>query len=182
MASVIDAMKAKSDQLNFVDIGADAELIILIERVVVTGGNEQAVHVHYTGCENRPYKPSKGMIRLLAGAWGDDGDAWVGKTLKLFGDGSVTWAGGEVGGIRIAAMSHIGNQGYTAYIQKNRKTRVKQTIPLLIVEPVYYDEARFNSELPAMLDAIKNESMTMQDIINQCSNLSDEQINRLSQQ
>lgn len=136
MASVIDAMKAKSDQLNFVDIGAGGELVIFIERVVVTGGNEQTVHVHYSGCDNRPYKPSKGMIRLLAGAWGDDGDLWVGKSLKLFGDGSVTWGGGEVGGIRIAAMSDIDSAGYTAYIQKNRKVRVKQTIPLLAVDPV----------------------------------------------
>ncbi len=30
MASVTDAMKAKSDQLNFVDIGAGGELIIFI--------------------------------------------------------------------------------------------------------------------------------------------------------
>ena len=162
-------------------LGAGGELVIFIERVVVTGGNEQAVHVHYAGCENRPYKPSKGMIRLLAGAWGDDGDMWIGKSLKLFGDGSVTWAGGEVGGIRIAAMSHIDSQGYTAYIQKNRKTRVKQTIPLLIVEPVYYNNERFNSELPAMIDAIKSGSMTAQDIINQCVNLSGEQIARLNQ-
>jgi len=178
MASVIDAMKAKSDQLNFVDIGAGGELIIFIERVVVTGGNEQTVHVYYKGCENRPYKPSKGMIRLLAGAWGDDGDLWVGKSLKLFGDGTVTWAGGEVGGIRIAAMSHIDSAGYTAYIQKNRKTRVKQTIPLLVVEPVYYDNDRFEAELPAMVDAVKNGSMTIEDINAQCG-LSPEQLSRL---
>tara|TARA_R110000851_G_scaffold1054_2_gene3677 strand:+ start:611 stop:1153 length:543 start_codon:yes stop_codon:yes gene_type:complete len=178
MANVQQAMKAKSDQLNYVDIG-EGEITIQIESVQVTNSDQQPVFVYYVGCNNRPYKPSKGMIRVLAGAWGEESDMWIGKSLKLFGDSTVTFGKGEVGGIRIRSMSHVAPHGYTAFIQKNRSTRVKQTIPLLIVEPVYYDEARFNSELPAMLDAIKSESMTAQDIINQCANLSDDQVKRL---
>ncbi len=137
MANVSHAMKAKSDQLNYIDIG-ESELIITIESVNVTG-SEQPISIFYAGCNNRPYKPSKGMIRLIAGAWGEESDLWVGKSIKLFGDPTVMWAGKEQGGLRIRSLSDIPEQGYTAFIQKNRAVRVKQTIPLLIVEPTAND-------------------------------------------
>ena len=169
MASVSQAMKAKSDQLNFIDIG-ETEIIITIESVTVNN-TDQPVSVFYNNCGNRPYKPSKGMIRVLAGAWGDDSDSWIGKSIKLFGDKSVKWAGQEVGGLRIAALSHIPKQGYTAFIQKNKATRTKQTIPLLIVEPVYYNEQQFTNDLPAMKEAISSGTMTVEQVIARCNSI-----------
>lgn len=134
MANVSQAMKAKSDQLNYVDIG-ESEIIIKIEAVKVINAPQQPVSIYYEGCNNRPYKPSKGMIRVIAGAWGEESDCWLGKSLKLYGDKTVTFGGGEVGGIRIHSMSDIAKEGYTAFIQKNKQVRVKQTIPLLVIEP-----------------------------------------------
>ena len=84
MASVKNAMKAKSDQLNFVDIG-ESELIIEITAVDVRVG-DQPVSIFYDGCDNRPFKPSKGVIRILDAAWGDESDDWIGKSIKLYGD------------------------------------------------------------------------------------------------
>jgi len=177
MANVSQAMKAKSDQLNYIDIG-ESEITIKIESVAVTNSDQQPVFVYYEGCNNRPYRPSKGMIRLLAGAWGEESDCWVGKSLKLFGDASVTFGKGAVGGLRIRAMSDISKDGYTAFIQKNRSVRVKQTIPLLIVEPAHYPDDQFSNDVGAMSEAIKSGSETVEGIAKQW-NLSPSQIEQL---
>ena len=178
MANLSGAFAPKSDQLNFMDFG-NREIVITIERVEYRANDQsQRVWIYYDGCNNKPYKPSVGMGRLLLDAWGDDDSLWVGRSLKLYGDSTVTFGKGEVGGIRIRAMSHISPDGFTGFIQKNRTIRVKQTIPLLVVEPVYYDNDRFEVELPAMVDAVKNGSMTIEDINAQCG-LSPEQLSRL---
>lgn len=134
MASVLKAMQSKSDRLNFVDIGSSS-IIAFIEAVTVTNADSENVIVKFTGCGGKPYKPNKGMIRVLAGAWGDDSDSWIGKTIKIGGDPTVKWGSEEVGGLVIDALSDIDPKGYTAYIQKNKRVRVKKTIPLLVVEP-----------------------------------------------
>lgn len=177
MANVKQAMKAKSDQLNYIDIG-ESEITIKIESVAVTNSDQQPVFVYYEGCNNRPYKPSKGMIRLLAGAWGEESDCWVGKSLKIFGDASVTFGKGAVGGLRIRAMSDISKDGYTAFIQKNRSVRVKQTIPLLIIDPVYYPDDQFSNDFNAMASAISSGAETVDSIAKQW-NLSPSQIEQL---
>ena len=178
MASVLKAMQSKSDQLNYVDVG-NGSLIATIERVDVTNSDQQSVIVHYAGCNGRPYKPNKGMIRVLAGAWGEDADGWVGKTIKIIGDPTVKWGGEEVGGLVIGALSDIDKSGYTAYIQKNKRVRVKQTIPLLVVEPVYYPEDQFSNDCIAMASAIKSGAETVDNIAKKW-NLSQDQANRLS--
>jgi len=135
MIDMSAAMKAKSDQLNFVDLGVDGELLITIEHInYEETRDQQKVWIYYEGCNNRPYKPSLGMIRVLIGAWGADGDTWVRKSILLYGEKAVTFGKGEVGGIRIRSLSDIPKEGYTAFIQKNKRVRVKQTIPLLIIE------------------------------------------------
>lgn len=179
MASVSQAMKAKSDQLNFIDIG-ESEIIITIESVTVSN-TDQPVSVFYNNCGNRPYRPSKGMIRVLAGAWGDDTDSWIGKSIQLFGDKTVKWAGQEVGGLRVKALSHIDAKGYTAFIQKNKATRTKQTIPLLKIEPVKFSDEQFKKDMPAMITAIKGGQATVDGIAAQC-NLSESQVNELNKQ
>ncbi len=134
MANVKHAMQSKSDQLNYVDVG-EGSLIALVESVNVTNSDQQPVTVVFAGCNGKPYKPNKGMIRVLAGAWGEESDNWIGKTIKIVGDPTVTWAGEAIGGLVVGALSDIDKAGYTAYIQKNKRVRVKKTIPLLVIEP-----------------------------------------------
>lgn len=134
MASVSNALKAKSDQLNFVDIGANGELQITITSVVVRNGGEQLISVFYDGCDNKPWKPSKGMGRLMKDAWGDESDCWVGKSALLYGEATVKWAGAETGGIRIRKLSDLKVCPLISFVQLNSNKRVKVTIPLLIVE------------------------------------------------
>jgi hypothetical protein len=47
------------------------------------------------------------MRKVLIFAWGEDGNLWAGRSMTLFNDLSVKWAGVAVGGIRISHMTHI---------------------------------------------------------------------------
>ena len=95
---------AKSDQLNADDL-VGGPITVRIERVS-RGDSDQPVAVHLSG-GHQPWKPCKTMLRVMASAWGTRTGVWVGRSVRLFRDPSVLWAGKEVGGIRIEALSHI---------------------------------------------------------------------------
>jgi len=129
MPNVSHTIIAKSDQLNFDDI-RNGEKILEITTVNVTAG-DQPVSIHYKDDLNKPYKPCKGMIRLICEAWGEESENWHGKSLKLYGEGSVRWAGQEIGGLRIRAMSDIDAKGMSSYVAVTRGKRRKVTIDFL---------------------------------------------------
>lgn len=137
MTSVTEAMKAKSDQLNYVDLGG-REMALLINNVEVFNRPDQPVVVYYEGCNGRPWKPSKGMIRVMGDSktWGDDSDGWIGKTVLVYGDEKVKWAGKEEGGIRIKALSGIDKKGVDIYVAESRGKKRKQHFDCLDVTQV----------------------------------------------
>lgn len=94
---------AKSDQLN-----AD-ELIdpitIIVTRVDKVSAKDQPVHIHSAGIQ--PFKPCLTMRRMLIAAWGKYKDQWVGRSMVLYCDPEVMWAGKEQGGVRVSHVSHI---------------------------------------------------------------------------
>lgn len=100
------ALIAKSSQLNAVDLVGAEQTVTIVE--VSQGSAEQPVNIvtDIFG-PGRPFKPSKTVLRLLAKAWGLETAAWVGRSMTIFRDPSVRWAGEEVGGIRVSALSHI---------------------------------------------------------------------------
>ena len=95
----------KSDQINADDLIA-GPMTITIEEVQITGGQEQPVSIFFQGSK-KAYRPCKSMCRVLVAAWGPDAKKYTGKSLTLFRDSTVKWAGMEVGGIRISYMSHM---------------------------------------------------------------------------
>ncbi|OOB91213.1 hypothetical protein [Rathayibacter sp. VKM Ac-2630] len=100
------ALIAKSSQLNAVDLVGSEQTVTILE--VSQGSAEQPVNIitDIFG-PGRPFKPSKTVLRLLAKAWGLETANWVGHSMTIFRDPSVRWAGEEVGGIRVSALSHI---------------------------------------------------------------------------
>lgn len=96
----------KSDQLNSEQL-LTGPLTITITDVVVVESSEQPIVIHYAGQDGRPYKPGKTMRRLIIFAWGEDGNAWIGRSMTLYNDPSIKWGGEAVGGIRISHMSDI---------------------------------------------------------------------------
>lgn len=182
MTDVTFALQAKSDQLNGVDI-MGAEPIIRIRDVKVKQG-DQPVSVYFDGDNNRPWKPSKGMLRILAGAWGRDSSQWVGKSAKLYFDPTVMYAGKEVGGIRIRALSDICERGLMFALTINRQKREPYHVPLLVVKEDAYPDDKFSKAFPVMADKMQKGEMTLQQVIAQCQKtgrLSKEQLKQLEE-
>lgn len=180
MSDVGFALEAKSDQLNAVDI-MGAEPIIRIRDVQVKQG-EQPISVYFDGDNNRPWKPSKGMLRILAGAWGRDSKQWVGRYAQLYFEPSVMYAGKEVGGVRIKALSDIDKRGLNFSLTINRQKREPYRVPLLEVQTAEYPTAQFEKALPAMEKKMQAGEMTLQQVIAQCQKtgqLTTEQLKRL---
>lgn len=102
---IAKTIEPKSDQQNYDDYANGPKTVTITE--VKAGPPEQPVHLHLAEFPGRPYKPGKSMRRVLAHAWGTDGAVYVGRRMKLYGDPSIRFGGQAVGGIRIAALSHI---------------------------------------------------------------------------
>jgi len=166
MTDLSFALEAKSDQLNAVDI-MGAEPVIRVREVSVKKG-EQPVSVYFDGDNNRPWKPSKGMLRILAGAWGRDSAAWVGKHAQLYFEPTVRYAGQEVGGIRVRALSDIDKRGLTFALAINKQKREPYHVPLLVVQTAEYPSDRFAKALPVMAEKMRAGEMTLQQVIAQC--------------
>lgn len=167
MANFMQTLEAKSDQLNATDI-MGIDLVIRIRAAELTSSKEQPLSVYFDGDNNRPWKPSKGMRRVLAAAWGADTDGLVGKYVQLHFDPSVKYAGKEVGGIRIKAMSDIDKRGIVVVETINRQNRIPLTIQYLNTERPAYPDDKFTAALPTMAAAMQAGKMSLQQVIAQC--------------
>ena len=183
MADVTLAMQAKSDQLNATDIMGVEPIITIRDVKVNAGAQAQKVWVYYHGDNNRPWKPSVGMIRIIAAGWGADSDNWIGKSVQIFMEPSVIYAGKEVGGIRIRAMSDIPKRGLNATITISRTKREPYPVKFLSMDRPAYPADAFEKGFAAMVDMMKSKKMTLEQIIARCQQtgeLTEEQFKRLS--
>lgn len=125
------ALVAKSDMLNASDL-TGAPLVATIQGVR-KGDTSKPVVVDLVGMDGRPWKPSKGMLRVVAHAWGVESDAWVGRSVKLVNNPEVIYAGEAVGGVEVVAMSHIDGK-FTIPVRVSQK-KVKQHTVEVLAEP-----------------------------------------------
>lgn len=125
------ALVAKSDMLNASDLSG-APIVATIE-AVRQGDAAKPVIVELVGMKGRPWKPSKGMLRVIAHAWGVESDAWVGRLVKLVNNPEVIYAGEKVGGVEVIAMSHIAAD-FTIPVRISQK-KVKQHTVTVLAEP-----------------------------------------------
>ncbi len=115
-----ESLAAKSDQLNAVDLTEPRTFTI---EKVTAGSADQPFNFHLVGLPV-PYRPSKGMRRVMARGWGAKNveTTYPGRRLTLFCELEVKWAGAPVGGIRISHMSDIGD-GFTIPLAESQKKR-----------------------------------------------------------
>jgi len=125
------ALVAKSDQLNASDLTGSP--IVATIKDVRRGDAVKPVIVDLEGMDGRPWKPSKGMLRVVAHAWGTESDAWVGRLVKLVNNPEVVYAGEAVGGVEVVAMSHI-PKAFTIPVRISQK-KVKQHHVDVLAEP-----------------------------------------------
>lgn len=163
MIDISKSIQSKSDQLNADDlIGVD--LIALIDDINYDESRtDQPLWLYYKGCQNKPWKPCKSMRRVLVALWGFDASLYIGKTLKLYRDDKVKWAGEEVGGIRIKEMSGI-EKAVTLKIQATRgKKAIIQVKPL--VNENKEKEKKANEWAEGLINAIF-EAKNIEDLTN----------------
>ena len=139
----------KSDQLNADDlIGQDRR--VFIQRVVVKPGKEQPASV-YLMDEPRPWKPCKTVGKLLKAVWGPP-SKWPGQEAILYHDPTVMWAGKEVGGIRVRAVTGI-DKPVTVSLSVSKQA--KRAFTLLPLQP---------SAKPTLAQVLESNGLTMADL------------------
>ena len=95
-----------------VDISLTDDLRLSDKTIKVTAvkGSDtpnQPMSISYEGDNGNPYKPGKSVLSVLWRYWGADSQAYVGRSITLFYDQTVTYGGLEIGGIRIRHLSHM---------------------------------------------------------------------------
>lgn len=117
-------VEAKSDQLNADDL-IGAPRTITVTRVTGHDG-DQPVSIHYEGDAGKPFRPCKTIRRILLAVWGRNAADYVGRSMTLYRDDSVTFGGLNVGGIRISHMSHIEKEMLVVVMKtKGKKAGIK---------------------------------------------------------
>lgn len=176
--STKDLTVTKSDRLNAADIMSAPR------RIKITGTREVKskdclMDIYYEGGDGKPWKPCKTVIRTLSAAWGDHTGDWVDKEALLYYEPSAVYAGQEVGGIRVKALSHLSKAPMNVTVYEKRGKPTKYVITLL--EPVQlpdYPQSAIDKNMPKWVAAVESGKMTQEQIINGCSskgNLTDEQ-------
>lgn len=125
------ALVAKSDQLNASDLTGSP--IVATIKAVRKGDATKPVIIDLEGMDGRPWKPSKGMLRVIAHAWKNESDVWIGRHVKLANNPDVIYAGEKVGGVEVVAMSHIDGP-FTIPVRISQK-KVKQHHVDVLAEP-----------------------------------------------
>lgn len=102
------ALAPRSDQLNGDDLIV-SNMTIVISKVTINLGSEQKIIINYQNDNGKPWKPSKGMGRVLTEILGGDPDQWIGQTVELFRNKEIRFGKEKCGGIQIAGMSAVRN-------------------------------------------------------------------------
>ncbi len=116
----------KSDQLNSDDL-ISGPRTVKITGVSIKGGAEQPIAISFENDDGKPYKPCKSMCRVMVTAWGADSKKYTGRSMTLYREPTVKWAGMEVGGIRISHMSDIA-EAMTMALTATRGSRKPFTV------------------------------------------------------
>jgi hypothetical protein len=137
--SDLDAWLApKSDQLNADDL-IGGPRIIRIRKVKITKTGKQDGTIWFDGDNDKPWKPCKGIGRILRGAYGLP-ENWIGKYVEIFRDPEAMYGGKKVGGIRIKGLSDI-KADYETTFTLSRTVRDNIKIRKLVIRPTREDKA-----------------------------------------
>ncbi len=143
-----NAIAPRSDQMNAEDLLSGPRTFTITE-VRQGSSAEQPVSVYLAEFpQDRPFKPSKTVRRIMVAAWGKESDAYVGHRMTLYCDTTVTFGKDVVGGIRVSHMSHIGKR-----LSKPLATsRGKRAV--FVVEPLPDEPAPTPQGPPLTLDML----------------------------
>ncbi len=159
---ISDTITARSDQLNACDLFG-GPLTVKVMAVNVYKSSDQPVSIQIDG-DRQPFKPCLTVRRILAKLWGPKSAAWVGKSMTLYCDDSVMWAGEAAGGIRVSHLEGIdGTKDITVRASKH-KTTTYTILPLVVSLPGYTD-AQINENGGKWMELFKAGEITPAQLI-----------------
>lgn len=137
IVDISETLAPTSDQLDAIELVPGPRIFTIAS--VSKGSVEQPVNVHFEDFP-RPWRPSKGMRRVLAYCWGTDASAWVGRRVELYLDPDVTFGKDKPGGTRVSRLSDIDKPKSIPLLVSRGKSATFKVEPL--PEPSRVDQLR----------------------------------------
>ena len=103
---ITDALAPNSDQLDAIELVNPRTFTIDTGSRLGRRGGKVVYEIRLVDFD-RVWRPSKGMLDVLAACWGTDGNQWVGRRVTLYNDPTVTYGNETPGGVRISHLSGI---------------------------------------------------------------------------
>ncbi len=153
------ALAPKSDQLDFADLEGLAPQVFTITDVSENGSelaDQQPVNIGLAEFP-RVWRPSKGMLRVLADNWGKDVKVWIGRQVELYGDPEVYFGREKRGGTRISRISHITKRNSTLINPRGGKGAYWTVEPLPKAAAAPAPESAPANPNEAKIEALKTE-------------------------
>lgn len=151
---ISNTLSANSDQQDYGEYVSGPKTVTVAE--VKQGSAEQPVDIHLVEFPGKPFKPAKSVRRVLAMAWGTDASQWAGRSMTIYGDPDVRYAGKAVGGLRVSHVSHI-DKPVTVALTVTRGKREPFTVHPLAAPASYKPSRNFIAEMGEATDsATKN--------------------------
>jgi hypothetical protein len=126
---------AKSDQINAADLIGTSRTIT-IKEVRIKAGDDQPVTIIIEE-DKKAFRPCKGVRRLLVRVWGPDASKYIGQSMTIYCDPTVTWAGKEEGGIRVSHMTGL-NEKIVEFMRTSKAVTKPYEIRPLVAQVVQH--------------------------------------------
>jgi hypothetical protein len=173
------ALLAKSTQINALDITGD--VIVKITYATYDPNKEQPMDIYIEGY-SLPWRPSKGMRRIMADAWKTTKcSELVGRVLTIYCNKDVRFGSDKAGGIQIKAMTGIPKEGINTILRVGRKPTPYHVAYMEPPTAPMYPQDQFEANLPDMKAALSGD-WTLEMVIAECAKvgqLTDAQIEQL---
>jgi hypothetical protein len=156
---ISETLAPNSDQLDAIELVSGPRIFTISH--VDKGNPEQPVNVHFSDFP-RPWRPSKGMRRVLAACWGAEASQWDGRRVELFFDPEVTFGKDKPGGTRISRLSDIDGPKSIPLLVSRGKSAAFKVTPLPDLSPVEKLKAEWRTADPERRAAIEQEVATLQ--------------------
>ena len=97
-----------TDEMVAADLIGSPPQVFTIAEVTETvrENGKRAANIRLEGFP-RPWRPGKGMSRVMADNWGRETQGWIGRRVELYGDPDVFFGKEKTGGVRISRLSGI---------------------------------------------------------------------------
>lgn len=175
MTSDIDLsqmVQANSDQVNAADLVRP--VTVTITRMEHGPDEKQKLNVYTDVFGDKPWRPCLTVRRLLSQLWGTQGAVYVGRSLTIYNDPSVTFGRDATGGIRVSHMSDIdGTQ--TVRLPVRRGQMGSFTIKPVVIESTV---SKIPTDIEARIDGM-DDLEKLDQMVGWLSNLSGENRERV---